>query len=189
MPTEVWRSANTLPRELSLKEINGKVYLTSMPVKELDKIVVPFKTASDIKAGNYTITGTKSAATPYRLTLTTNMLADISFTFSNTAGERLAAGYDKVKNEYFIDRSHAGQSDFNKEFATKHTAPRLSQNQNIKLTLVMDNASLELFADDGLSVMTDIFFPKSLLNQVSVKSDDDLIIKSLKVDKLNSIWK
>ncbi|HWJ29975.1 MAG TPA: hypothetical protein VNS32_25770 [Flavisolibacter sp.] len=44
VPTEKWRSANTLPRELSLEKINGQYFVRSEPVEELavlsDKPVV-----------------------------------------------------------------------------------------------------------------------------------------------------
>ena len=189
VPTSAWRSANTLPRELALKEVKGKLYLTSMPVKELNKIAASFKTITNINAADYILAGTASLNTPYRITLTANEIKDFSFTFSNAAGERLVAGYDKEKNEYFIDRTNAGKSDFNKDFAAKHIAPRLSDSKSLKLTLIMDNASLELFADDGLTVMTDIFFPHRLLNQIAIHSNDKLAIKTLYIDKFNSIWK
>ena len=188
VPTSTWRSANTLPRELALQEVNGKRYLTSLPVKELNGIAVPCKTATNVRAVDYTLEETSQIKTPYRITIVTDALSDLSFTFSNAVGEKLVAGYDKKANQYFIDRSQAGKSDFNKNFVAKHTAPRLSQSKNIKLTMVIDNASLELFADDGLTVMTDIFFPKSLLNKIHITSTGNTIIKTLQIDKLNSIW-
>ena len=35
VPTEKWRNAMTIPKELALKQVNGKILLTSNPVKEL----------------------------------------------------------------------------------------------------------------------------------------------------------
>ncbi len=188
VPTITWRSANTLPRELALKEENGALYLTSMPVKELNTIAVPFKTLSNIKAGDYNIEETKEIKTAYRITLTADALSNLSFTFSNADGEKLIAGYDKSINQYFIDRTKAGESDFNKDFAAKHFAPRLTDKNNLSLTIVVDKASIEMFADDGLTVMTDIFFPKTILNQIHIASPDDVTIKTLQIDKLDSIW-
>ena len=189
VPTSTWRSANTLPRDLSLKEANGKLYLASMPVPELNKIATPFKTITNVKSDNYNVPETKTLTSPYRITLTTNGESALSLSFSNAAGEKLIAGFDKEKNEYFIDRREAGRSDFNKDFATRHAAPRLSDAKNISLTIVIDKASIELFADDGLTVMTDIFFPKSLLNEVQILSGDKAVIETLKMNKLKSIWK
>ena len=189
VPTEIWRSATTLPRELALKQVDDKLYLTSVPVKELDNIASPFKTLTNINATDYTVAGTQSLTTPYRLTINADALAGFALTFSNATGERLTAGYDKNTNQYFVDRTGAGESDFYKDFAARYTAPRLSQNKNMKLTIVIDVASIELFADDGMTVMTNIFFPKSLLNKIQISSLNNLTIQSLRLDKLNSIWK
>ncbi len=38
VPTDPWRSANTISRELGLKAVGKKLYLTSVPAKELDSI-------------------------------------------------------------------------------------------------------------------------------------------------------
>jgi len=39
VPTEKWRNAMTIPKELGLKQVNGKILLTSHPVRELAGIV------------------------------------------------------------------------------------------------------------------------------------------------------
>lgn len=189
VPTSTWRSANTIPRDLSLKKVDNKIYLASSPVPELNTIATTYTTLKNIKAKDYSIAGTETLMQPYRITLATETVSGMTIAFSNAAGEKLLAGYDKLKNEYFIDRSKAGKSDFYKGFAEKHTAPRLLDAKDIKLTIIIDNASVELFADDGLSVMTDIFFPKNILNKVRIASDDNLVIRTLKVDKLTGIWR
>jgi hypothetical protein len=45
-----------------------------------------------------------------------------------------------------------------------------------------------LFADDGLSVMTEIFFPSKQYNQINFQSSGDVSIKRLEYAALNSIW-
>ena len=103
--------------------------------------------------------------------------------------EKVVVGYDKKTNKYFIDRTNSGKTDFEKGFAAKHTAPRFSDKRYVDLTLIIDNASIELFADNGLSVMTEIFFPNALLSQIAIQSADNFRIKSLQYNKLKSIWK
>ena len=187
VPTEVWRSANTLPRDLALKEVTGKLYLTSTPVKELDKITKRTTTVTNTDVSDYTI-GQKITM-PYRMSFTSDGLKDFAVTLSNEAGEQLVVGYDKGANQYYIDRSKTGESVFNKDFAAKHTAPRLSDSKSVNITMIVDAASIELFADDGLSVMTDIFFPKSLLNKIHIQSPDKMTVNMLQVYSLQSIWK
>ncbi len=189
VPTSTWRSANTLPREMALKEIGSKLYVTSMPVKELNSIATPVVSLNNSKAGDEIGAKTKTINTAYRVTISADKLDDISFTFSNASGEKLVAGYNKKNNQYFIDRTDAGQSDFYKNFAEKHTAPRLSNDDKMNFTFIIDAASIEMFADDGVTVMTEIFFPKSLLNQIQISSPSHQPIEKIQIDKLSSIWK
>jgi fructan beta-fructosidase len=96
---------------------------------------------------------------------------------------------DMIKgNNYFIDRTLSGKVDFEKGFAAKHIAPRLSGKKSIGLTLMIDNASVELFADKGLTGMTEIFFPGEPFSTIIIQSQDGFKIKSVKYNKLNRIF-
>jgi len=188
VPTEKWRSAMTLPREIKLNKINDRFLIASSPVKELDNIARPISSLRNIDVRKRKI-NRKTIATPYRINIAADQIKDFSIVFLNEHNEKLIVGYDKSKNQYYIDRSEAGKSDFKEGFASKAWAPRLSSNPNMDLTIIMDAASIELFADDGLTTMTSIFFPKRLLGKVQIQSNEKFIIKSLQVDALQSIWK
>lgn len=120
--------------------------------------------------------------------LETESVQDFKFTVANSKNEKLVIRYDKKTNQYYIDRTQSGIVSFNKDFPAIATAPRLSAAKNLKLTLVMDRASVELFADDGATVMTAIFFPQADFNQIFLSSDDHLEVRSIKCSQLNSIW-
>ncbi|MBD0276629.1 MAG: GH32 C-terminal domain-containing protein, partial [Flavisolibacter sp.] len=47
----------------------------------------------------------------------------------------------------------------------------------------------ELFADNGLSVMTEIFFPATPYTDVSIQSAENFQVKSLQYNKMKRIWK
>ena len=93
-----------------------------------------------------------------------------------------------MDNRYYIDRTNAGQTSFEKGFAKKHTAPRLSAAKNFDLTLIVDNASVEFFADNGVSVMTAIFFPDEIFSDVRISSVNGFKLKALELSKLKSIY-
>jgi fructan beta-fructosidase len=59
----------------------------------------------------------------------------------------------------------------------------------MNITLIIDVSSVEIFADDGLTVMTSVFFPNQPYNKIHVQSTDAVIIKKLEYISLNSIWK
>jgi len=103
-------------------------------------------------------------------------------------GEELLVGYDKKQNQFFIDRTKSGRVDFHKEFAAKHVAPRIATIAKSNMTLVVDVSSIELFADDGLTVMTSIFFPSKPYSQIHVQSNSGAVINKLEYSRLKSIW-
>jgi fructan beta-fructosidase len=190
VPTDPWRSAMTVPRDLSIQKVGDKFLVASKPVSELGTIAQKPVTLENIDATNYNLTEkTGKISGPARLQVTSDKIENFSFTFSNAMGEKVVVGYDKTTNNYFIDRTNSGKIDFEKGFAARHTAPRFSDKNNVDLILILDNASIELFADNGLSVMTEIFFPNQIYSDIQIQSPDHFSIKSLQFNKMNSIWK
>ena len=92
-------------------------------------------------------------------------------------------------NQYYIDRTGSGNVSFEKGFAKKHTAPRIAKDQGSDLTLIIDQASVELFSDGGLTVMTEIFFPQAPFSTITLEGSDDFQIQSFQFHNLGSIWR
>ena len=181
VPTSPWRNATTVPRELALRQVGAKIYLTSQPVKELSKLGQPAITLTDITVQKeYDLASKiKSPGDKFQLKLSAKQLASFSLVLSNSKGEELVIGYDKKANQYFIDRSKAGQSSFSNKFAGRHTAPRLATTPGADLTLLFDASSVELFADQGLTVMSELFFPSEVMSTLKLKSDSVFAVQEL----------
>ncbi len=187
VPTEGWRSTMTVPRELGLRMAANELYLTSVPVKELSSLDGKTTTLTNLtltdKAQDLTARlGGK--ATTYKLTMTAPATADVELILSNSAGNELLIGYDNASNTYYIDRRKSGKVSFDKSFARRSTAPRLSTDRTLSLSLLVDVASVELVADDGLSVMTGIFFPEQVMTNLSIRSSSAVIIPTLSTTQL-----
>lgn len=195
VPTEKWRSAMTLPRTLSLKSTEKGLKLVSNPVKELDIL----RGKLDIAITPQTIEGETKPKTTLKKTVSGGELllefekgsaADFGVKISNSKGEYVLIGFDKTANQYYIDRTQSGKSSFSKDFAGKHFAPRFSNANTIKMRLIFDRSSVELFADDGLTVMTDVFFPNEDFNEASFYAlGGKVVLKSGKAYPLKGIWK
>ena len=189
VPTKRWRSAGTIPRELQLQQINNELLISSKPVAELNLLSGNKQVFNNIAANNFDLTAkTGSLTGPVRIELKSDKLDDFSVKFTNPQGEKLVVGFNKTMNNYFIYRSNSGKVDFNKSFAAKHTAPRLSSDNKADITLIVDKASIELFADNGLSVMTCVFFPNTDYSSINIESASGMIINSLDYTKLKSIY-
>jgi len=190
VPTSAWRSAMTVPRDLGIEKIGDKYIVTSHPVNELNVLNETPVALSNFAATNYNLTDKTGKITgPVKLQLTGDTLKSFSFTFYNDNNEKLVLGYDKAINSYFIDRTVSGKVDFEKGFAKRLTCPRVSAKNNLDMTLILDDASVELFADNGTSVMTAIFFPNTNYSNISIQSPDNIQIKSLQFNRMKSIWK
>lgn len=157
VPTQTWRSAMTLPRELSLVDINGVLLLKSAPAKELEKLRqdgVEFEQAANLGSQAVEIDAELDGSDAFSLTL------------SNELGEKLII--NKESGLVSIDRSNSGKSDFHEDFAAIHAAPMSWKADRLRIFL--DASSVELFVNDGELVMTSLLFPNSPWKKVEFKN-------------------
>jgi fructan beta-fructosidase len=89
-----------------------------------------------------------------------------------------------------IDRKQSGLVEFHKDFAGRQTAPiRLADNR-FKLRLLIDTSSLEAFAQNGETVMTDILFPAGKSRSISLTAggDETPKVDEIMISPLRSAW-
>ncbi len=95
--------------------------------------------------------------------------SDVGIELSNARGERYRVGYRAREAAFYSDRSAAGDHAFSGAFAADvHRAPRQARGDTVRLRVFFDVASMELFADDGTTVMTEIFFPSVPFSRMSI---------------------
>jgi fructan beta-fructosidase len=177
VPTTVWRSGMTLPRELRMEKVNGRCMLVTMPVKEVESLAEGWKGFKD----------SIQVEAPFELRGSTDKLGSLKVILSNDAGEKVVVGYDKDAGQWYVDRRDAGRKDFHKDFAGRHVAPRISGSGGLSWRLMVDVASLELFADGGLTVMSELVFPSKPYDKASVVGEDGVVIKSLQIAHMKPI--
>jgi fructan beta-fructosidase len=148
VPTHPWRSATTVPRELSLFDIDGVLLVKSSPAKELAKLRQTAVQADEI---------TNLASQGVEIEVELDGSDNFSLTLSNEVGEKVAI--IKEMGLVSVDRSQAGKSDFHPDFAAMHSAP-MSWRAN-SLNIFLDASSIELFVNGGELVMTSLLFPSS----------------------------
>lgn len=192
VPTEPWRSAMTIPRTLSLVQLPIGIRLITQPVEELRELR---NRSFEIK--EKAIKGDLDVHLPFDISRSEvllefadlSMARDFGIMLSNRLGQQLRVGYDPAGDRFYIDRSSGGAVDFSDTFADKQYAPRLSKQYGIKLHLLFDVSSVELFTDDGQVAMTAIYFPDQAFNQVKLYANDGSVgLNSARFFQLNSIW-
>ncbi len=197
VPTETWRSATTLPRELRLKKTSEGYRIFTQPVKELQALrTASHKIERAAVAGVLDLTP-QLGFSPVQMELILEFEyeagapADFGIELSNAKGEQYRIGFDAAAKQFYSDRTKAGHLSFSDKFGAKpHVAPRFSKDKTVRFHLFFDVASAELFADGGTTVLTDIFFPGEDFNQVKIYAWKGKV-KVLNGDaySLKSIWK
>ncbi len=186
VPTQNWRSAMTLPRELFLKETTTGIRLFAKPVKEMEMIREAAYPVGMLKNG-----GRYPALNEIECTFDLEKITtdDFGIEYSNAKNEKIKLGYDKMANYFYIDRSTAGEASFAKGFAGKHTAPRIAETKILKFHIFMDRSSVELFADDGSVVMTELFFPSEDFTNIHLYGQGpEALLNQGYIFELKSAW-
>jgi fructan beta-fructosidase len=173
VPTEVWRSATTLPRSLRLKKTAAGYRIFSQPVKELEALRDKSYTIKNkVVEGEMDLTN-QLGFSPSKMELLMEFElpkgapADFGVKLLNSKGEEYLIGFDASKKEFYSDRTKACDRSFSDKFAvSRHKALRASNEKTIRLHLFFDVASCELFADDGAVTMTDVYFPGEDFNKL-----------------------
>lgn len=189
VPTEKWRGSMTLARELRLTK-DDTYRLVATPVKEIEGYrTVKFKDENlKISQSTKLIDSKSIDLSRAEINFKVSEVNDKSFTLKllNDKGEELSFGYDHKKNDFFIDRSLSGETDFSKDFGDAPTlAPRISEEEKLTLKILLDKTSIELFFDEGKTVMTEIFFPSEPFNSLTIETENqDLTLDSIEMHEL-----
>lgn len=197
VPTTVWRSAMTLPRVLRLLNTPTGMRLCSTPVAETSNLrndktltLASAKVSGALSISDKTDISPEAMEIILSLVLSEGAQANLGLELKNTKGEIYRIGFDAAQNQYYSDRTNAGKTDFSDQFApTLHTAPRISQSNKINLHVFLDSGSIEMFADDGTIVMTDLFFPNENFTELVLFAENgEVLLKEGVCYGLSSIW-
>lgn len=195
IPTSVWRSSMTIPRELKLVNEKGKYFLISEPVSELNRIRKDHKSLSvnsnsDKKTLNILAEELNLSQCEMKLKFELDEVTPdtIGIILENKVKEKILIGYSLRNRKVFIDRSRSGDLSFSGNFTGISEAP-YTTGKNITMQLLVDASSVELFIDDGRIVMTSLCFPSENFTILrSILPGRTSISGSIDFYELQRIW-
>ena len=161
VPTMQYRSSNSILRDLSLYQYEGETYCAVRPAKEMDAA-----------------RGKKIARPTDRCEIVVTLKGDARITLSNGSKERVVLDYDADMASLDFDRRHSGQCSFSDAFPTVVTAPVHGSLRTLRIFI--DKSSIEVFDADGRLSMTNLVFPSSPYNRISVKGKANAKIYEIK---------
>lgn len=164
-PTSPWRSATSVPRTMGLKTINGEVRLVQTPIVDASgkKSVRSGGRVSGVHSLGRTPTGAYQLDVSFDKTRARNYGVQVR----TGRGQTTVVGYDARSQQVYLDRTRSGESAFaanevtgGNDFRGVHRAAYRPADGKVKLRILVDEASVEVFAGDGEAVLTDQIFPE-----------------------------
>lgn len=206
IPTSGWRGQMTIPRKLGLRTIDGDVHLIQQPIDELYDLYDTQRHWSLVAPE--AVQGADTYIFELGLRFRTDSILSMEYTidighahggkiglqFSNSHNEFISFHYDITERIYELDRRNSGNVSFNERFAnTLARVKRIATDNKLTARIILDVASIEIFADDGLNTFSALFFPSEPYEVIKVigalsNVSSYVTIERLSVNALNSIW-
>ncbi|MEC4005100.1 glycoside hydrolase family 32 protein [Flavobacterium sp. SUN052] len=183
VPTEVWRSAMTMPRELSLAKDKKGYYLNQKLVSQFSTLIKPvFEQANVVTPFEKVNLDLSQTEVTFDLDKTTNFILSLS----NSKGEVYTITLSE--NKLITDRRNSGNINFSETFAPNSQVMNLNDKIS-SFKLVLDKSSAEILLNDGKYSMTNLFFPTKDFSILNIVSKDNSPITNLKINSISRVWK
>ena len=152
VPTQQFRSANGLPRDVSLYNYNGEEYVSVKPSPEV------------LNAFEQKASGRFPMASYLEVT---NIKSNASIVLSNDKDEYVTMVYDGKNGTFSMDRTQSGLTEFHNDFKSKTIAP--TNGVIIGMQIFVDRCSIEAFDIDGKVAMSNLVFPSKPYDKIVAK--------------------
>ncbi|MEM7235259.1 MAG: glycoside hydrolase family 32 protein, partial [Planctomycetota bacterium] len=148
LPTAPWRSAQSIPRSLSLRRVDGRLRLIQRPVKELESLRGVRQTFENLKVGEgaHILRAKKLEGQLFEMAIEFELGDAKEFGLELCRGEKevTRVGYDVEKASIFVDRRKSGASHFHPRFAGRHDGPLQPSSNRVAWRLFLDTSSIEV---------------------------------------------
>ena len=188
VPTKNFRSANTVPRELTITNNGKHLILSSYPVRELTnlkgKVINKPNLLVEKEATITELLKNNEGSYEIEITIKPENAGVFGFSLNNSKNETLKFNFDNTTGFLCIDRKKGGLIDFNDRFALGMNAPLIKRDV-YRIRLLVDKASAEIFVNEGEITMTTLFFPTETMNQLKFYSNDGKFsVENIKINNI-----
>ncbi|MEV7660296.1 glycoside hydrolase family 32 protein [Paenarthrobacter sp. NPDC089316] len=168
VPTTPWRGSMAIPRELTLVRGEHRYELRSAIATAAREAL---ERRGEVKSKNLTLGSSVQALgedfssrnqlIELDMDLTSSREAGVIFRQSSDGKSGLRISYTKETRTLKVDRSASGTTNFSEKFSPYHqvSLPPSGSDAKVHLTILLDSSSVEVFARDGVAVISDTFFP------------------------------
>lgn len=195
IPTSTWRSADSIPRTLSLNAVSGVPTLEQQPIAALSSLATGTPTVvhgTSVRNGTTSLPVSGSELdiiTALNAGSATDFGLEVDTGTDQGAPQYTKIGYNTSTGEVYIDRTNSGYTTFGAGFDGVQSAKLPLNGNSVTLRILVDASSVEVFADGGQVTLTDQIFPTSGGTGVAAyASGGTAVVTSLSATTLGSIW-
>src|SRR6266571_1872135 len=172
-PTSPWRGMFTVPRVLKLAALPEGLRLVQEPVAELRTLRGEHWTIAPRQvSGQAALDPVAGDALEIRAVLAAGSAAAFGLKVRKSDGEETIIGYDVRAGALFVDRRLSGNVRFHTDFTGRHGGPLALDRGRLRLQVLVDRSSVEVFANGGRTVITERIFPGPASQGVEAWADD-----------------
>ena len=191
-PTIWGRGNESIPRQLSLKTFSDGIRLIQTPIPELQKLRNDSVTVNNLTFQNVqNLTEFVPILNCYEIEAVFNATTGSNFGLNLCVSgtQKVVLGYDATTSNLYLDRRNSGYVAFSTSFPNIVYAPLDTINGQIKLHIYVDQSSIEVFANDGVKVLSSLIFPNPTSTGIQIfTTNGQTTIQSFKAYNLKSIW-
>lgn len=181
----------SVPRSLELKTFPEGIRLIQNPIKELEALRTSHKTSEgNTFEGKWKPKNFLPAKNSYELVVEFENISSEEFGLELCVGgkEKTIVGYTVSKEELYVDRRNSGYDEFSKIFPSISKGPLKNRTNNIKLHFFVDKCSVEVFGNNGETVMSSKIYPDTSSLGIELFSNNGKVtVTSLEMWELGSI--
>lgn len=171
LPTAPWRSSMTLAREVRLTAADGSARLIQQPILTNRWTGEELLTAKDqLNSDTFELRDSalrlpdaiRGSAQIIETEILPGSAERLDFRLFGSSDESKGAilTYNTTSAQLILDRRQSGNTDFHGKFASVESAPVDLEDGALKLLIVVDHCSVEVFVQGGKVVLTDLIFPE-----------------------------
>ena len=173
IPTEPWRSAMSIPRELSLRDTPDGMQLVQKPIS-----------ATSTLKGEAVSVNFEGNNLWLEVEIEAGKSDDAGIRILKGGISETVIGYRSSNHSVYMDRTRSGFVSFHPDFASEESTVIEPINGKIQLEILVDESIVEVFVNGGLRTISDQVFP----SEAELKTEIFGAGVSVKGWKMKSAW-
>ena len=157
-----WSGMMTVPRELTIK--NGKLY--QLPVREMEQYYTNTVEMKQISMENETkqFDSIKGRVLDFCVEIEEGEYEQFSIQVAKNDSFYTEISYEPKKQELVFDRTYSG---IDRDILCRRAAKVESKNGKIKIRILLDRYSVEIFVNDGETAMSNVIYTKKEAEEIT----------------------